>query len=253
MTLTAQQKSFDHGEFDALLRAHVVKGMVDYDAFAASAEFNHYLASLAAADPFAMSRAEQLAFWINAYNAYTIRLINSHEERASIRNINKSFGFVKAYGPWNEKLAVVGGTAYTLDDIEQELIRKRFSEPRIHFALVCAAIGCPPLRSEAFTGARLDAQLDEQARNFLLRTPTRNRVDVATRTLYVSPILVEFRDYIKDFGGSKESVGRYIAAFYPPGPERDMLSSGDFRTVTTKYDWGLNILRSGSRAGDSAR
>jgi hypothetical protein len=150
----------DHSAFDRLLRAHVRGGLVDYDAFKNSAEFRQYLATLAATDPSRLGRAEQLTLWINAYNAYTIELINKHNERASIRNINKSFGgLVKAYGPWKEKLATVGGRAYGLDEIEQDILRKRFREPRIHFALVCAAMGCPPLRSEAYAAPRLDAQL----------------------------------------------------------------------------------------------
>jgi hypothetical protein len=101
-------------------------------------------------------------------------------------------------------------------------------------------MGCPPLRSEAYTGARLDAQLDDQARVFLLHSPAKNRVDVAARTLHVSPILVEFRDYIKDFGGSKAEVGTFIARYYAPGPERDLLQSGNFKVVPTHYDWTLN-------------
>ena len=244
----AQGRTFDHGAFDALLRAHVVDGLVDYDAFAAAPEFARYLERLAAFDPASLPRAEQLAFWIDAYNAYTIRLINKHGERRSIRNINKSFGLVKAYGPWREKLAVVGGRAYGLDEIEQDIIRKRYAEPRIHFALVCAAMGCPPLRSEAYVGSRLDAQLDDQARIFLLRSPAKNRVDVATRTVYLSPIFVEFRDYIQDFGGSEAAVGRYVARYHPAGAERDLLLSGTFRVERTHYDWTLNSQANGRRA-----
>ena len=239
-TLSAQTRPMDHSAFDALLHANVSRGMVDYDAFARAPEFKTYLAKLAATDPVMLPRADQLAFWINAYNAYTIQLINAHGERESIRNINKSYGVVKAYGPWKEKLAMIGGKAYGLDEIEQDIIRKRYQEPRIHFALVCAAMGCPPLRGEAYIGQRIDAQLDEQAQIFLLKSPTKNRVDVAAKTVYVSPIFVEFRDYIKDFGGSKTSVGKYIAKFYVAGPERDLLNSGAFTLVKTNYDWSLN-------------
>lgn len=242
----AQSARVDHSAFDALLRAHVRQGLVDYNAFKAAPEFTQYLARLAATDPATLGRAEQLALWINAYNAYTIALINKHDERGSIRNINKSFGgLVKAYGPWKEKLATVGGKSYGLDEIEQDIIRKRFHEPRIHFALVCAAMGCPPLRSEAYTGARLDAQLDDQARTFLLHSPSKNRVDVASRTVYLSPIFVEFRDYINDFGGSEASVGKYIAHFFPAGAERTLLESGDFKVVKTSYDWKLNSQANG--------
>ena len=239
--------AFDHGAFDALLRRHVAGGMVDYDAFAASPEFPGYLARLAAFDPASLPAAEQLAFWINAYNAYTIRLIVTHGERTSIRNVNKTLGLFKAYGPWREKLARVGGRAYGLDDIEQGIIRKRFREPRIHFALVCAAMGCPPLRSAAYTGAALDAQLDDQARTFLLHSPAKNRVDVGARTVYLSPIVVEFRDYLEDFGGTHAAVGRFVARYFPAGPERALLESGRFEVVATEYDWTLNSQRNATR------
>ena len=242
------QARFDHGAFDALLHAHVRNGMVDYDAFAAAPEFASYLAKLASFDPATLSPPEQVAFWIDAYNAYTIQLVNAHHERGSIRNINKSFGFVRAFGPWKEKLANVGGKTYGLDEIEQDILRKRYQEPRIHFALVCAAMGCPPLRSEAYVGSRLDAQLDEQARAFVLQSPTKNRVDVAAKTVYLSPIFVEFRDYINDFGGSEASVGKFMARYYPAGPERDLLTSGQFKVEKTAYDWTLNSQANARRA-----
>jgi Protein of unknown function, DUF547 len=248
MPITAQTAIVDHGSFDALLRAHVVRGMVNYDAFAKAPEFKAYLGKLAATDPATLGREEQLALWINAYNAYTIHLINIKGERQSIRNINKSLGFVKAYGPWKEKIANVGGKLYGLDEIEQDIIRPRYREPRIHFALVCAAMGCPPLRSEAYTGAKLESQLDEQARLFILQSPTKNRVDAAKRIVYISPIFVEFRDYLNDFGGSKAAVGKYLAQYYPVGAERDVLTSGDFKFEVTNYDWTLNSQANAARA-----
>jgi hypothetical protein len=239
-TAHAQTASFDHAPFDRLLHRYVVDGMVDYDGFQRDTAFGTYLASLAAFDPASLPRADQLAFWIDAYNAYTIELIIRHGERQSIRNIDKSLGFVKAYGPWNEKLARVGGTNYGLNQIEQDIIRKGFHEPRVHFALVCAAMGCPPLRSEAYVGSRLNDQLQDQGHRFLLDSPTKNRVDVATKTVYVSPIFVSFRDYIKDFGGSKRAVGAFIATWYPDGPAKALLESGDYTMVETNYDWTLN-------------
>ena len=240
VALHAQLRSFDHHGFDGLLREHVARGMVDYDAFAGSVPFARYLGQLSAFDPAGLSRDDRLAFWINAYNAYTIQLVNSHRERRSIRNINKSFGFVRAFGPWRQKLAMVGGRAYSLDEIEQDIIRPQFGEPRIHFALVCAAMGCPPLRSEAYTGVRLAEQLEDQARRFILEAPTKNRVDVTTGTVFVSPIFIEFRDYIKDFGGTVQSVGRFLARYHPPGAARDLLLSGNYAMEKTSYDWQLN-------------
>ena len=146
------QTAFDHAAFDGLLRAHVTNGAVDYDAFRAAPEFATYLASLAAFDPKSLGRDEQLAFWINAYNAYTIQLILKHDERKSIRNINKTAGIIKGYGPWKEKLARVGGVDMGLDHIEQDIIRPTYNEPRIHFALVCAAKGCPRSAAKPMSG-----------------------------------------------------------------------------------------------------
>jgi len=229
--------TFDHSGFDSLLRAHVVDGMVDYDAFARSAGFRSYLDSLAEADLSGLDGAERLALWINAYNAYTIQLVVEHQERDSIRNINKTL-FLKLKGPWKEELARVAGEVYHLDAIEHDVIRKRFDEPRIHFALVCAAMGCPPLRSEAYTGARLEEQLQDQSVRFLLETPARNRVDVANRVVYGSMIYVSY--YREDFGGSDEKIGEYLAGFYPDGPEKQLLLSGDFELRETEYDWTLN-------------
>jgi hypothetical protein len=235
----AAAQPVSHAAFDRLLHAHVRSGLVDYDAFARSAEFQGYLRALGAANPAGMSRDDQLAYWINSYNAFTIQLVNKHGERESIRNINRTLGIVRGYGPWNEPIVRAGGRTYTLDHVEQEILRKRLREPRIHFALVCAARGCPPLRGEAYTGARIEEQLDDQARLFLARTPAKNRVDVANRTLYASRIF-EFRDYERDFGGTPAAIGRYIARYLPDGAAKQLLLSGDFRIRYTPYDWSLN-------------
>ncbi len=131
-----------------------------------------------------------------------------------------------------------GGRFYDLDEVEHQIIRTQWKEPRIHFALVCAAMSCPPLRSEAYTGSRLEAQLDDQARVFLLRSPAANRVDVETGTVYGSSIYVEY--YCEDFGGTDVAIARYLARFYPDGREKELLLSGRARLVATVYDWTLN-------------
>ncbi len=240
---TAQtDTSFDHSAFDTLLTEHVDSaGLVDYRGFEADPSFERYLQQLAEADLSVLDTDERLALWINAYNAWTIRLINDEDRPESIKDINKTLGFLSTGGAWRVRFADVAGETWTLDEIEHEVIRVRFDEPRIHFALVCAAIGCPPLRAEAYTGARLDEQLDEQARRFLLDAPEKNRVDIEDGTLYLSPIFDWYED---DFGGSDEAVGRYVARFLPVGPERDLLDSGDFDVEHTDYDWRLNDFRS---------
>lgn len=235
---------FDHSAFDALLRDHVVEGMVDYDAFKASPEFPRYLDALDKADPAALDSSERLAYWINVYNAYTIQLINKHNQRQSIRKINKTLG-IAAKGPWHEKLVKAGGKVYHLDNVEHDIIRKQWQEPRIHFALVCAAMGCPPLRSEAYTGAKLEAQLADQARRFLVASPAKNRVDVKTGTVHGSMIYVKY--YKEDFGSTDEAIGKYLAQFYPDGPEKQLLLSGRFKLVETHYDWTLNSQEQAKR------
>ncbi len=233
--LSAQ--SVDHSPFSTLLQQHVRDGMVDYDAFQRAPGFSAYLKTLATTDPAALPRLEQLAFWINAYNAYTIAQINAHGERQSIKNINKALGFLKTGGPWREKMATVGGTVYTLDEIEHERIRPVFNEPRVHFALVCAAISCPPLRNEAYTGARLNTQLDDQARLFLLRSPEKNRVDVAGKRVYLSRI---FDWYGSDFAPDQSGLLQWLSRYWPAGAERNALTDRRVRVIWTEYDWSLN-------------
>jgi hypothetical protein len=234
--------AFDHSAFDGLLRRHVAEGLVDYDAFAGAPEFRAYLGDLASARIGGLPESERLAFWINVYNAWTIEQINAHGERESIRNINRTLGLLPLKGPWSEKMVRAAGRTLSLDDVEHEIIRGQFDEPRVHFALVCAALGCPPLRSEAYTGERLEDQLEEQARLFLVGSPLKNRVDVSSGTVWVSPILTWYRD---DFGGDDESLGRFLARYWPPGPERELLLSGTFRVRKTDYDWTLNSVEKG--------
>jgi len=242
LTLTAsaseaQNAAADHSSFDALLRANVLNGLVDYDAFKRSPDFAVYLENMAKVNPVELSDSERLAFWINIYNAWTIQLINDKGERRSIRNINKSLGLLKLKGPWSEPFVRVRGKRISLDDVEHRIIRKEWQEPRIHFALVCAAIGCPPLRAEAYTGNRLEAQLEDQGVLFLRRSPSKNRVDIANRTVHASMI---FTYYKADFGGSDERIGRFIARWYPDGEEKQLLNSGSFKLSKTDYDWSLN-------------
>ncbi len=227
----------DHSAWDALLRRHVVDGMLDYDAFQKAPEFAAYLASLTQVDPARLSEQERLAFWINTYNAFTIELINRHKERDSIRNINRTLG-IAGHGPWREKLVKAGGGVYHLDNVEHDIIRKQWKEPRIHFALVCAAMSCPPLRSEAYTGARLNEQLQDQASLFLTRTPAQNRVDVAKGIFYSSQIMAKY--YPRDFGHDDAAIAKYLSQFFPEGPEKAFLAAGKLKLVKTDYDWTLN-------------
>ena len=237
LAVPAGAQTFDHSPFNELLKKHVVKGMVDYEAFAQAGAFKDYLQSLEHADVARLGDRERLAFWINAYNAYTIALINKYEERGSIKNIAEGIGFERAKGPWKQPVVQAGGKTYTLDEVENDIVRKQFREPRIHFALVCAAMSCPPLRSEAYTGAKLDAQLDSQARTFILDESRGSRVDVAKAVVHASRVFDWYRD---DFGGSDAAVGRYLAQYRADSPEKKLLLDGHFKMEYLDYDWTLN-------------
>ena len=237
LAVPASSQTFDHSLFDELLKKHVVKGMVDYDSFGQASAFNDYLESLEHADVSTLSERERLAFWINAYNAYTIELINKYEERASIKNISEGIGFERTKGPWKEPIVKAAGKTYSLDEVENAIIRKQFREPRIHFALVCAAMSCPPLRSEAYTGAKLDAQLDSQARTFVLDEARGSRVDVKNAVVHASRIFDWYKD---DFGGSDAAIAQYIAQYYPVSPAKQLLLGGHFKLEFLDYDWTLN-------------
>lgn len=228
--------AFDHARFDALLHRHVVNGLVDYDAFARDAEFPRYLESLAAARLDGLEEDERIAFWLNVYNAYTIQLILSHGERQSIRNINRTLGLFRLKGPWSEPLVRAAGRTYTLDEVAHRILRKQFSEPRVHVAMTDAALGSPLLRSEAYVGARLDGQLDEQMRRFLA---DRRKNRVQGGAVWLSPVFTAYR---RDFGERNADLGEVLAPYFS-GTARDLLAAGRFFVRPTPFDWSLNLIR----------
>ncbi len=169
--------TFDHSSFDALLRRFVdAGGLVDYRGLGQQeAALDAYIASIATAPFVDLGRDEKLALLINAYNAFTLRLILDNYPVASIRDIPSK-------KQWDDKRWVIAGQTYSLNQIEHEQIRPKFIEPRIHFALVCAAVGCPKLRQQAYVGARINEQLEEQTQDnsrqqalVQLRTGSRKR------------------------------------------------------------------------------
>ena len=235
-TLFAQADSsmFRHSLFTKVLKSHVEDGLVDYEAIKADAVFDQYLRVLATTDPAALdTKKEQLAFWINAYNAYTIKLIIDRMPLESIRDI--SLGLPILFGPWSIDIADIGGTSYTLNEIEHDIIRDQFGDPRIHFALVCAALSCPKLREEAYEGLALNSQLDEDARRFLNDT-SRNQFDLEGRTMYLSKI---FDWYESDFEESAGSVSAFIAHYVSQGA-RSLTENENADIEYLPYDWGLN-------------
>lgn len=227
-----------HALWSAILRRYVHDGQVDYAGLRrhGTRPLSRYLRSLASvcsASHATWSRAERLAFWINAYNAYTVRLILDHYPLSSIRNIGVLPGaaFRLKFIP----MRPLTDETLSLNDIEHDIVRKDFREPRVHFALVCASKSCPMLRSEAYRASDLEAQLDDQARRFL-RDPTKNRFDAETRTLQLSAI---FSWYREDF----EREGRTLADFVAPyadAPVAAAVRDPQLRVQFLEYDWSLN-------------
>lgn len=221
----ADDADFDHSALDELLRRHVdAEGFVDYAALKTErAQIDAYAALLAGA-PFAqLGRDEKLALLINAYNAFTLQLILDHYPVASIRDIDD---------PWGKKRYALAGATVSLDEIEHEMIRKGFAEPRIHFALVCAAFSCPPLRSEAYVGERLEEQFAAQTRDSLGH-PRWLRLDGGT--LRLTKIMDWYGGDFERAGGAVQFVGDYNAAV------KRRLDAGErLRVDFLDYDWALN-------------
>lgn len=236
LALTATLGAFDHGHasFDAVLKRHVRDGLVDYAALKANPRpLDGYLAALGAVPPAEFktwSEPQRLSFLINLYNAATLRLIIDHYPLKSIRSIGLLPG-----AAWKKQGVSLFGEKVSLDHVEHGLIRKEYPDARAHFALVCAAIGCPPLRREPFVAARLGEQLDDQGRVFLAQTE-KNRVDAATRTVWLSPI---FKWFAGDFEAGAGSVLKFATPFFPPEARR-ALATGEFTVKFSDYDWALN-------------
>lgn len=227
-SLTAQAEI--HDAYDKLLREQVTaEGMVNYKALTRSPEtLNAYLEQLSKVTPAAYKswdQDRQLAFLINLYNAATLKLIVDHYPVKSIKDIG---GWIK--GPWKQEVVPYLGQTITLNHLEHEIIRKEFPKvPEIHFALVCAAMGCPPLRPEAYTGEKLIAQLADQKKIFLANAE-KNRRDAKQKRLYISPI---FKWYGEDFEAASGSVQAYLSSAWPEVNQ-------DWDIQYTSYDWSLN-------------
>ncbi len=252
----AQGAGFDHSHaaWTALLRKHVklVRGgqaaQVAYAGFAADrVALKACLDSLSAVTPAAFaawSRAERQAFLINAYNAFTVELIlTKHPDLKSIKDLGPLLG-----SPWKPKWIPLLGGKVSLDDIEHAMLRKRgeYDDPRVHFAVNCASIGCPALREQAFVAARLDAQMDEQTLRFM-SDRTRNRFNAQRGRLELSKIFdwygEDFRLGHRGIASLPAFAARYADQLADAPAERERIRSGRVDVAFTDYDWALNDIR----------
>ena len=224
-----QYTTVTHELLDSLLKQHVDEdGMVSYEGFAKDYEIlKRYLSQLSENPPSeSWSEDEKLAYWINAYNAFTIDLILRYKPTQSIKDITAiNIPFVSS--PWQIDFIEIGGSTYNLDDIEHGIIRRNFNEPRIHFALVCAAYSCPKLRREAYQAVMLNRQLTSQAFGFLADV---KRNQITPDNLKISRI---FQWYGGDFTHDRSLID-YLNQYAP------MTIQGNARVEYMEYDWRLN-------------
>ncbi len=236
-----------YSAWDALLKKHVrwlpdgVQSRVDYKGFAADrAALQQVLAQWSAVTPAqyqALAKPEQMAFLINAYNGFTVALIlTQYPNLKSIKDLGSLF-----QSPWKKPFFSLLGQERHLDWIEHEQLRPLFAEPRVHAAVNCASIGCPALRNEAFTAARLEAQLEDGMKRFMADT-TRNRV--ANGQLAVSSIFKWFKeDFEKGHQGlnkQEDVFARYAAQLSSHPTEQAKLKDRSLRVTHLDYDWALN-------------
>lgn len=196
---------------------------------------NRYTAALATLPIEDYNRAEQMAYWINLYNALTVHVVLTHYPVDSIRDIDVSPGLFSD-GPWDRPLLSVAGEDLTLNDIEHRILRPIWHDPRIHYAVNCASLGCPNLQPEPFTGSNLETLLEGAARAYV-NSP--RGVRVGRYGLVVSSIYVWFQD---DFGTSDHDVIEHLARYAEPELAAELRRVG--KLADHDYDWSLNDHRS---------
>ena len=224
--------NFDWADFSTLLKQNISNAeksgiqanLVNYDAISQDPKFSSLLERIATFDPSNLKGKEKLAFYINTYNIFAIKLVTDHKPKHSIRDIGTWFSPV-----WQKPAAMLNGKVISLDTIEHKILRK-MKEPKIHFAIVCASLSCPDLRDEAYSAKQLDKQLDEQTRGFLANAS--KGVSIKGETIYISKI---FDWFTKDFAKDKKatSILKFIAEYN--------MEAGRFNEYETlDYDWELN-------------
>ena len=242
----AAQKSFDYSSYARVLQQYVTpEGRVRYAALKENpADLKTFIAGLAASSPenrpeLFLTRQAQMAYWINAYNAFVLDEVATTYPVESVRDIKFGFGFLF----FKRARFVAGGKLYSLDDIEHSILRRRYLDPRIHFALNCASRSCPPLRREPFLPEKLNTQLEQAAREFMAQ---QENVWMRGDVLFLSAIFDWYRD---DFvrataagsngGNGTPSVVDYVVRYLPPEVAAQVEKRRP-RVEFYNYDWSLN-------------
>jgi len=254
MEAAVAESPFSFENYALLLEAHVdVNGLVDYAALRADPSwleaFLLELAELPSQEFQSWTRSDRMALWINAYNAYTLKAIIDHYPIQS--SFLKSLAYPKNSirqidGVWDRLRFSVAGEELTLDQIEHQVLRGRFGDPRIHVALVCAALSCPPLRREPYQGKQLTKQFADQTRRF---AGGASNFRLQSGTLYLSKIFDWFgEDFVPRYGGqdkidqhgtTESAVLRFLLP-HLDAVTQETVQSGQFKIRYTDYDWTLN-------------
>ena len=245
----------DSEPYDGILRDYVREGWIDYAGLLREQEvLDGYLAQLAQADLEAATVDEQIAFWINAYNAGMLRMVLSHYpiRRTSFLGLLYPENSIRQLGgAWDRDDVEIGGDRFSLNEIEHEILRRRFEEPRVLFALARGTRGSPQLRSEAYAAKALDRQLEDATRAFLANPENGLRVDPAGRTLWLSRIFSWYgRDFVPrdpraeevspdNLSSSEAAVLRFVRP-YLGEQARAVVDTGEFSLLYLPYDWRLN-------------
>lgn len=222
-------REVDHSIWDELLKEHVSpEGWVDYAGFQKDRDtLKKYLDWLSSNPPAEELSMEALAYWINAYNAFTVELILQYYPLESIRDIGSKIMIPKINSPWDIRFITIGDQKYDLNNIEHSILRKKFNDPRIHFSIVCASRSCPRLRNRAYTAGNVQRFLEEDATLFV-NDPSRN--SLSTHQLNLSKI---FSWYGGDFTG-KGSLVDFLNQY----SETKIDADADISFLN--YDWSLN-------------
>ncbi|MEZ5930855.1 MAG: DUF547 domain-containing protein [Alphaproteobacteria bacterium] len=232
------EASIDHGLWGTVLERCLVTGSDGINRFAydkaagkAGPELDAYLERMAALPISTYSRPEQMAYWINLYNALTVKVVLDHYPVDSIRDIDISPGLFSD-GPWGKKLLTIEQERVSLDDIEHQILRPIWKDPRVHYGVNCASIGCPNLQPVPFGAERLDRQLDDAAIEFVNH---RRAVEVSGDSVRASSIYDWFQ---ADFGDSEQGVIAHLKAYAEPDLAMKLEGVGDIGDY--HYDWRLN-------------
>jgi hypothetical protein len=215
--------------YGKVLDNYVQEGLVDYSGLKSNPkdlkQFLNQSAAISKETFSEWSKDQQLGFLINLYNAQTLDLIVANYPIKSIKDIASDSG-----GPWELPIVNLFGEQITLDALENEVIRKNYTDPRVHFALVCAALGCPALINTPYEAAELEKQLDQQTKAFLMDSD-KNSIDTEQEILRLSPIFDWFKE---DFSAKSGSVLEFVNPYF--GNQ----ASKEFKIEYTNYDWSLN-------------